>query len=208
MGIGARKQGREPGQGTRAVPVGGGGMWGRVQVSALSWCGLGGVVSHLQWRSLQSQGSCPSDPRAGWQGRNSLPFLRHWRFKTSQGVYSLHPSFSTHPKCYSSPKPFCPPVLKTLNTCCHWRKSQTFSVPCMHLESSLHTKIPFKLTVSSLASPALMWCKSTSFNNQIMKAQHKKWLPLCSHPDPSCIKPWQRASLPLSVTLLKKNGAK
>lgn len=173
------------------------GMWGPVQVSALSWRGLGGVVSPLQWRSLQRQDSCPSNPRAWWPGSCSLPFLRHRSFKTSSHHSLLTQNAVARPG---------PSALKIHNTCCPWRKSQTFSMLCMHLESSLHTETPFKLTVSSLASPAPMWCKPTSFNNQITEAQHKKWLPLYSHPDPWCIKPWQRASLPLSVTLWKKKG--
>lgn len=205
MGTGARNQGREPGQGTRAVPVGGGGMWGPVQVSALSWCGLGGVVSHLPWKSLQSRGSCRVIPEQGDRGEILFPFWGTGDSKPPRGfILFIHHSPLTQ-NVIAHPGPSVHLLSRSITLVAPEGKAK----PSLHAFGVISaTKTPFKLTVSSLASPALMWCKSTSFNNQIMKAQHKKWLPLCSHPDPSCIKPWQRASLPLSVTLLKKMGAK
>lgn len=72
--------------------------------------------------------------------------------------------------------------------------------------SAYRNAMPYKLIVSSLASSALIWHKSTNFNNQIMEAQHKKLRLFWSQHDPPCIKLWQGASLPLSVTFLGKKG--
>lgn len=72
--------------------------------------------------------------------------------------------------------------------------------------SAYRNAILYKLVVSSLESPALMWCKSTNFNNQVMKAQHKELCPFRSHHDPWCIKLWKGASLPLSMMFLEKKG--
>lgn len=68
--------------------------------------------------------------------------------------------------------------------------------------SAYRNTMPYKLIVSSLACPPLMWCKSTNFNNQIMEAQHKKLWLFWSHHDPWWNKLWQGASLPLSVMFL------